>query len=171
MTTYLWRPAWGTWPWSWSSSLWRSPSSWRSKCRGWWSPALPSPSGTWSPGQAAAQIYHIRAWHTCIGHEYKIPIPHRKLQWKYWLTCPMLVTNVQRHSRDSSSVWISSFLIHSCMIFPVSILILYNSPIKRMLPSDLLRSFISCAWTNRRSVLCQLDQSNVSIMQLDKLEV
>ena len=75
----------------------------------------------------------------------------------------MLVTNVQRHSRDSSSVWISSFLIHSCMIFPVSILILYNSPIKRMLPSDLLRSFISCAWTNRRSVLCQLEQSEVSI--------
>ena len=75
----------------------------------------------------------------------------------------MLVTNVQRHSRDSSSVWISSFLIHSCMIFPVSILILYSSPIKRMLPSDLLRSFISCAWTNRRSVLCQLDQSEVSI--------
>ena len=41
---------------------------------------------------------------------------------------------LQRHSSDSSSVVLSSFLTHSCMILAVSIFSLYNSPMKRMLP-------------------------------------
>lgn len=50
---------------------------------------------------------------------------------------PMVVSRRQRHSRDSSSWFFSSFTTQSCMIASVSIFSLKSSPMNFIFPMDL----------------------------------
>lgn len=60
---------------------------------------------------------------------------------------PMVDNSLQRHSRDSSSWFFSSFTMQSCMMTSVSILSLNSSPMNLILPSERLRalSLESCS--------------------------
>mmetsp|Transcript_2203 Transcript_2203/g.7711 ORF Transcript_2203/g.7711 Transcript_2203/m.7711 type:complete len:224 (-) Transcript_2203:1144-1815(-) len=63
------------------------------------------------------------------------------LGWSSWP--PMVVSSLHRASTSSSSGCFmspSSFKMHVCIIFSVSIDFLYSSPMKRMLPSMRLRA-------------------------------
>lgn len=66
---------------------------------------------------------------------------------------PMVDSSLQRHSRDSSSWFFSSFTTQSCMMASVSIFSLNSSPMNLMFPSERRRalSLASSSSTRRRS--------------------
>lgn len=65
---------------------------------------------------------------------------------------PMVDNSLHRHSRDSSSWFLSSFTIQSCMMTSVSIFSLKSSPINLMLPIErlLALSLVSTSSSTRR---------------------
>lgn len=72
---------------------------------------------------------------------------------------PMVVSKRQRHSRDSSSWFFSSFTTQSCMIASVSIFSLKSSPMNFIFPMDLRRALSlassSSSWSRVFSSGCK----------------
>lgn len=70
---------------------------------------------------------------------------------------PMVVSNLQRHSKDSSSWFFNSLTTQSCIIASVSILSLNSSPMNLMLPIERRRALSlassSSSWSLSRSVV------------------
>lgn len=74
---------------------------------------------------------------------------------------PMVVSRRQRHSRDSSSWFFSSFTTQSCMIASVSIFSLKSSPMNFIFPMDLRRALSlassSSSWSRVFSSGCKTE--------------
>lgn len=64
--------------------------------------------------------------------------PYCTLAFSKSRSLPMVDNSLHRHSRDSSSWFLSSFTMQSCMMTSVSILSLNSSPMNLMLPSERL---------------------------------
>lgn len=83
---------------------------------------------------------------------------------------PMVVSRRHRHSRDSSSWFLSSFTTQSCMMASVSILSLNSSPINLMLPMDLRRALSlassSSSWSLVLSSGCCVRKNNRILMKI-----
>lgn len=75
---------------------------------------------------------------------------------------PMVVSRRQRHSRDSSSWFFSSFTTQSCMIASVSIFSLKSSPMNFIFPMDLRRALSlassSSSWSRVFSSGCKTEK-------------
>lgn len=63
----------------------------------------------------------------------------------------MVDSSLHRHSRDSSSWFLSSFTMQSCMMTSVSILSLKSSPINLMFPSERLLAVSSASCSSSTS--------------------
>lgn len=72
---------------------------------------------------------------------------------------PMVVSRRQRHSRDSSSWFLSSLTTQSCIIASVNIFSLNNSPINLIFPKErrraMSRASSSSSFRRPRSSACQ----------------
>ena len=79
---------------------------------------------------------------------------------------PMVVSRRQRHSRDSSSWFLSSLTTQSCMIASVNIFNLNNSPINLIFPNErrraMSRASSSSSFRRPRSSACRSCQKDTS---------
>lgn len=80
--------------------------------------------------------------------------------WSYmWCTLafsksrslPMVDNSLHKHSKDSSSWFLSSFTMQSCMMTSVSILSLKSSPMNLMFPSERLLAWSSASFSSSMS--------------------